>query len=78
MEQFEDGHDDHNVLATLVGETATVDAAIQATLSAFSHNVFGHIEGKRMIIGRFLGPGETEAHIAAHRDDPTGSGLAGT
>lgn len=74
MEQFEDGHDDHNVLAALVGETGTIDAAIQATLSAFSLNVFGHIEGKRMIVGRFLGLGDAEAHIVAHLDrDAAGS-----
>ena len=68
MEQVEDGAEDHNVLATLVGETGTVDAGLQETLRAFSLTVFGHIEGKRMIVGRFLGPREAEAHIRAHRD----------
>ena len=68
MQQFEDGAADHNVLAVLAGETATIDAALQETLCAFSLNVFAHIPDKRMIVGPFLGRLEAEAHIAAHRD----------
>lgn len=70
MEQVEDGHEDHNVLATLAGESRTVDGDIQAHLTAFSLNVFSHVDGKRMQVGRFLGRAEAEAHIAAHRDGP--------
>ena len=68
MEQVEDGHEDHNVLATLAGESRTVDVETQADLTAFSLNVFGHVDGKRMQVGRFLGRAEAEAHIRSHRD----------
>jgi inorganic pyrophosphatase len=68
MQQFEDGAEDHNVLAVLPGERATIDARIEDTLSAFSRNVFAHIPGKQMLVGPFLGPREAEAHVIAHRD----------
>jgi inorganic pyrophosphatase len=70
MEQVEDGHEDHNVLATLAGESRTVGADTQRILAAFSLNVFAHVDGKRMRVGRFLGRAEAEAHITAHRDRP--------
>jgi inorganic pyrophosphatase len=74
MEQVEDGHEDHNVLATLIGESRTVNPETEAVLAAFSRNVFAHVAGKRMQVGRFLGRAEAEAHIAAHRDR---NGVAG-
>ena len=68
MQQFEDGAEDHNVLAVLPGESATIDPALEDTLATFSRNVFAHIPGKRMVVGPFLGRREAEAHIAAHLD----------
>ena len=72
MEQVEDGHEDHNVLATLIGESRTVNPETEAVLAAFSLNVFAHVDGKRMQVGRFLGRAEAEAHIAARRDKDPG------
>jgi inorganic pyrophosphatase len=66
MEQFEDGLNDHNVLARLPDATGEVTDDIQAVLRDFVLNVFRHVEGKRISVGRFLGPAEAERHIVAH------------
>jgi len=68
MQQFEDGAEDHNVLAVLPGEIVAIDQAIEDTLSAFSRNVFSHVPGKHMVVGSFLGRQAAEAHVTAHRD----------
>ena len=70
MEQVEDGHEDHNVLAVIAGDVATVTPDIEAALAAFSREVFSHVPGKRMQVGRFLPRAAADAHIAAHRDPP--------
>jgi inorganic pyrophosphatase len=66
MEQFEDGLNDHNVLARLADENVEVTDEIQAVLTEFVLNVFRHIEGKRISVGRFLEAREAELHITAH------------
>ncbi len=68
MQQWEDDAEDHNVLAVLPGESASVDAALERRLASFSREVFAHIPGKRMVIGPFLGREAAEAHVASHRD----------
>jgi inorganic pyrophosphatase len=68
MEQFEDGLNDHNVLARLAGEAVEVTGDIQAVLTDFVLNVFRHVEGKRISVGRFLGPAEAERHVMAHSE----------
>ena len=70
MEQIEDGCQDHNVLATIRGESATVSPTVEAELTEFVRHVFDHAEGKRIDVGRFLGPAEARAHVAARRDEP--------
>jgi inorganic pyrophosphatase len=69
MEQFEDGVDDHNVLARLPDEHVDVTPAAQATLSAFVLNVFRHVEGKRIAVGEFRTAEAAAAHIES-RSDP--------
>jgi inorganic pyrophosphatase len=68
MQQWEDDAEDHNVLAVLAGERVTIDQAVEERLAAFSRGVFAHIQNKRMVVGRFLGASDAEAHVAAHRD----------
>jgi inorganic pyrophosphatase/GNAT superfamily N-acetyltransferase len=63
MEQTEDGLSDHNVLAQLVGERAAVTAEVRATLADFVQNVFSHIPGKAIGVGRFLGVNAAETAI---------------
>lgn len=68
MEQFEDGDTDHNVLATPVGESTLVTGPVRDALTAFVQHVFDHVDGKQMRVGRFLGPGDADSHIAQHTD----------
>jgi len=68
MEQFEDGQDDHNVLACPVGEIPEMDTDVQERLTSFVLGVFAHIEGKRISVGRFLGADAAVSHVLEHRD----------
>ena len=68
MEQFEDGHVDHNVLARLVGSLATVDATIQAQLSTFVTTVFSHVPGKQVSVGHFRDASVAQRHISERTD----------
>ena len=68
MEQFEDGIEDHNILAVPVGETAEVTETIQKTLVEFIENVFRHIRDKQIRAGRFLSATEAKAHIQSRAD----------
>ena len=43
MEQFEDGHVDHNVLACPVHEETTVTGHVKTTLIEFVQHVFEHV-----------------------------------
>jgi hypothetical protein len=45
MEQFEDGVDDHNVLARLAGEDIHLTTKIESNLTDFVLNVFKHVQG---------------------------------
>jgi inorganic pyrophosphatase len=68
MEQFEDGVDDHNVLARLPDEAADLTSDVQAVLTDFVLNVFRHVQGKRVRVGQFRSVEEAEAHVHAHQD----------
>ena len=68
MEQIEDGIEDHNILVIPAGESRRISPKIETVLTDFVLNVFRHIEGKRMKVGRFLGAAQAEAYIASHRD----------
>ena len=66
MEQFEDGVDDHNVLARLLDEAVVLTEQLKQDLASHVLACFGHVDGKRMSVGRFLGAGDAYAHIASH------------
>jgi inorganic pyrophosphatase len=68
MEQFEDGIEDHNVLAVPLGENADVSEAVQKRLIEFVENVFRHRKGKQLRAGRFLSATEAKAHIQSCTD----------
>jgi inorganic pyrophosphatase len=72
MEQFEDGIDDHNVLARPLGEDVDVTGGVEAALAEHVLECFGHVEGKRMRVGRFLGIKDAEAHVVAHLERGAG------
>ena len=66
MEQFEDGIDDHNVLARLPDDPVEITAEVEAALTAHLLRVFRHVDEKQISVGRFLGSAEAEAHITSH------------
>ncbi len=66
LEQIEDGEIDHKVLAVLPGERFELDQA-EAALRQFVGNVFAHVPGKRMTIGRMLDRPAAEAYLEACR-----------
>ena len=68
MEQFENGTEDHNILATLVGETATVNGDVVEKLTEFVSHVFDHRVGKIVTVGRFLDKTEAEKYISRCMD----------
>lgn len=55
MEQIEDQHEDHKVLAALEGEDASITVEIKRALTNFSQRVFGDIVGKQLTVGGFHG-----------------------
>ena len=54
LEQVEDGEIDHKVLVALSGTSPKLDSAAETALRGFVANVFGHVPGKSMTIGRLL------------------------
>src|SRR5262245_42793795 len=66
MEQFEDGVDDHNILARLPDEPVEITDEVQSVLTDFVLNVFRHVDGKRISVGRFREAKDAEAHIRDH------------
>ncbi len=65
MEQIEDGKVDHNVLAKLPKENIELTTEIQTVLTGFVLNVFQHVAGKQISVGRFLGAEHARAHVMA-------------
>ncbi|MCZ7565003.1 MAG: inorganic diphosphatase [Burkholderiales bacterium] len=75
LEQVEDGDVDHKLLAVPAGEPPVVDAAAVAALRHFAANVFAHVPGKRMTIGRLLDRAAAEAYLReAHARHAHGAG----
>jgi inorganic pyrophosphatase len=63
LEQVEDGEIDHKVLAAIAGTSAAVDAAALAALRHFVANVFAHVAGKTMVVGRLLPREAAQAYL---------------
>ena len=63
LEQIEDGEEDHNILATVPGETPEIGSSVVDTLQNFISHVFEHIPGKQMTTGRLLSKAVAQAHI---------------
>jgi inorganic pyrophosphatase len=66
MEQFEDGVEDHNVLARLQDEAVIMTEHVEQALTAHVLACFRHVDGKRMAVGRFRSAGDALSHIASH------------
>ncbi len=63
LERIEDGEEDHNVLAALPGEAPEIDSAMMDTFREFVSQVFDHIPGKEIAVGRLLPREAAEAQI---------------
>jgi inorganic pyrophosphatase len=63
LEQIEDGEIDHKVIAVPMGASRPIDDVTLAALKHFIANVFAHVSGKRMEIGRLLGREAAEAYL---------------
>jgi inorganic pyrophosphatase len=68
MEQFEDGVDDHNVLARLADESVQVTSAVQSALTEHVLACFADVPGKQMAVGRFLGAADARRHVESRWD----------
>jgi inorganic pyrophosphatase len=66
LEQIEDGEIDHKVIA-IIDTTSSIPDGTRETIAEFAEEVFVHVPGKRMQVGRLLGPAEAWAHIQACR-----------
>jgi len=65
MEQFEDGVEDHNVLARLLDESLVINEVMEAALTEHLLACFRNAS-VRIAVGRFLGQEAALAHIASH------------
>jgi len=68
MEQFENGEEDHNVLAVIRGEQAQLDALTEHKLADFVLHVFDHIPGKTVLVGAFRSAESAMDYVASHED----------
>ena len=58
FEDFEDGKEDHKILAVPLGETWDIDEKTQEVFRAFTVEVFAHLPDKTKVVGRFFGKAE--------------------
>ena len=65
MEQFEDGVEDHNILARLLDEPVVINQVMEAALTEHVLACF-RAASERIAVGRFLGRDAALAHIASH------------
>lgn len=71
MEQFEDGKEDHNILAILKGEDTKVNFEVKEKLKEFVSHVFDHRKGKVVRAGNFHGKEKAEEYIEKCKDENT-------
>jgi len=65
MEQFEDGVDDHNILARMLDEPVVLNEVMEAALTEHVLACFRDAS-VGIAVGRFLGREAALAHIASH------------
>lgn len=66
VEQFEDGLNDHKVLAIPIGESAEITDEVKSKISDFILHVFDNKPTKDIKVGNFLGKGEAEKYIKSY------------
>lgn len=65
LEQIEDGDTDHKLIAAPAGETVAIDDGVVSAIRHFAANVFKHVPGKKMEIGRLLDSAAARAYLQA-------------
>lgn len=65
LEQIEDGEVDHKILAVLPGARLQGPDVVAALIQSFATQVFAHIPGKVVQVGRLLDRAAAEAFITA-------------
>ena len=63
VEWFEDGEEDHKILAVLKGEEYAVTEEVKAKITGFANHFFDNQPGKQKKLGRFLGVTEAQKLI---------------
>jgi len=63
MEQFEDGEEDHKILAVFPDEDIEVTDKVHADIADFVTHAFEHLRGKKIKVGRFFGKDRAEKLI---------------
>ncbi|TSC76331.1 MAG: hypothetical protein G01um101431_952 [Parcubacteria group bacterium Gr01-1014_31] len=66
-EYFEDGMEDHKVLAALENEPVTIDAVVRGKLNEFAMHFFDHRPEKVQRGGNFYGKDRAEEYIRKNR-----------
>jgi inorganic pyrophosphatase len=69
MEQFEDGVEDHKILAVLPDEGIEITDKVQSSISDFVTHAFKHLKGKKLRVGNFHGKEQAEKLIEESRRD---------
>ncbi|MEX1112708.1 MAG: inorganic diphosphatase [Candidatus Andersenbacteria bacterium] len=67
MEQFEDGENDHKILAIFPEEEINITSEIQNSIADFVTHAFEHLRGKKIKVGKFYGKEEAEQLIEQSR-----------
>lgn len=67
MEQFEDGDEDHKILAVIPGEDMEITKKVQNQIADFVTHAFDHLKGKKIEVGNFYGKPKAEKLISNSR-----------
>lgn len=65
MEQFEDGKEDHKILAVFPEERMEITADVQKHIADFATHAFDHLKGKKITVGKFYDKEKAEQLITS-------------
>ncbi len=68
VEWFEDGEEDHKIVAVIKGEKGTVTKEVKEKLTDFASHFFDHTQGKKYQMGNFLDKRNAEELIKKYHN----------
>lgn len=68
VEWFEDGEEDHKILAVIKGEKGTITKEVKEKLTDFASHFFDHTQGKKYQMGNFLDKRKAEELIKKYHN----------